>query len=417
MTITLLGRSGDTFEASVAAQRFDPDIALEERWVGITALERELFDTSACRDGSVDLVLVPADWLPRLASTGAIRSLDSLVRERPPAGWPDSWSRAFVDVVTFAARRGDPSAVWGVPFHDGPPILIYRTDLYESAAEQSAYRERFGVDLVPARTWAEFDRQARWFTRPDDDLFGTVLAGAPDGHNNVYDFVTQLRVRGGDVLAREESGVLRPAFGGDAGLGALAWLRRHAVDERTVPPEAARLDSVASGAAFASGRVALMMNWAGYAHTAEQPGSAVRGRVGTTVAPRRDDGSPTPVVNAFWALAMTTGSARPDEAWSAVRECLSERGDLATTRAGSSGTRLETWRDPGVVSRTPAFSLFEEAHAVSKPLPQVPELPLLVELLNDLVDRVVNRGAAASAELERAVARAESLFSADSADL
>lgn len=416
MTITLLGRAGDTFEASLAAQDLDP-AAVDARWQGIGALERELFETAVCVDGSVDAVLVPADWLPRLAARGALRPLDDLLAGAPPEGWPAAWSDAFVDVVTFAAdaapSRAERAAVWGLPFHDGPPLLVYRTDLFDDPAERRAYRERFGTELAPAATWSDFDRQARFFTRPEEGLFGTVLAGAPDGHNDVYDFVTQVRVRGGDVVARDGSGILRPAFGGAAGLGALAWLRGHAVDDPTVPPDARTLDSVGSGRAFAEGRVALMMNWAGYAHAAQGPGSRVAGRVGTALAPTADDGTPTPVVNAFWALAVTAGSRRVDEAWSVIRECLSPRGDRATTRAGSSGTRLDTWRDAELLARTPAFALFEEAHRVSRPLPQIAALPLLVDALNHLVDDVVNGGQDAGPALERAVRRVETVLAAD----
>lgn len=413
MTITLLGRAGDTFEASLAAQDLDA-AAVHARWAGIGALERELFETEACRDGSVDAILVPADWLPRLAARGALRPLGDLLAADPPEGWPTAWSDAFVDVVTFAAAapppRGGRSAVWGLPFHDGPPILIYRADLFEDPAERRAYRERFGDELVPAATWSDFDRQARFFTRPEQGLFGTVLAGAPDGHNDVYDFVTQVRVRGGDVLARDGSGTLGPAFGGAAGLGALAWMRRHAVDDPTVPPDARTLDSVGSGRAFAEGRIALMMNWAGYAHAAQGTGSRVAGRVGTALAPTTDEGTPTPVVNAFWALAVTAGSGRVEEVWSVFRECLSPRGDRATTRAGSSGTRLDTWRDADVLARTPAFALFEEAHRASRPLPQVAALPLLVDALNDLVDEVVNHGQDARPALDRALHRVETML-------
>ncbi len=411
MTATLLGRSGDSFEASIRAQELPPGL-LDDRWLPLPELERTLFDTDACASGDVDLVLVPADWLPRLAARGAIRALDPLLSASPPQGWPEAWSSAFTDVVSFARDADAAPSVWGLPFHDGPPLLVYRRDLFESPDERRAYRERFGEDLVPARTWRDFEQQALFFTRPDDDLFGTVFAGAPDGHNDVYDLVTQIRLRGGDVLDGR-----RPAFGGRAGVEALAFLRRHLVEHPTVPPEAIDLDSVHSGAAFAAGRVALMLNWAGYAHAAEGPGSRVAGRVGVALAPTADDGSATTVVNAFWALAVTSGARHVEEAWAVARECLSERGDLATTRAGSSGTRLGTWRDPGILRRSPAFALFERAHENSRPLPMVEELPVLVAVLDDLYDRVVRRGEEAEGALEEAVAQATEAMARDSADV
>lgn len=407
MTATFWGRSGDGFQASIAAQR-EAGVELDEHWVGLPELEHALVESSLGIDGGADLVLVPADWLPRLAESGAVRPLDGLLDDAPIEGWPEAWSPAFTDVVTFAVPSRAGRSVWGVPFHDGPPLLFWRTDLYESPEEQDRFREATGRDLSPPRTWSDVDRQVAWFTRPDEGLWGTVLAGAPDGHNNVYDFVTQLRVRGGDVL--DASGA--PGFGGPVGLGALEWLRGHVVAGR-VPPESHELDSVGSGAAFAEGRVALMVNWAGYAQRAEAPDSAVRGRVGVGIAPERSDGSALPVVNAFWALAVTTGARSLGEAWEAVRALSTAEADVRTTLAGSSGTRLGTWRDPRVLAESGAAALFEEAHRASRPLPMIPELPGLVQVLNRLVDDVVWRGVDATSRLDRAVAEAEQLLSAE----
>ncbi|PSL37523.1 multiple sugar transport system substrate-binding protein [Labedella gwakjiensis] len=414
MTAVFWGRGGDGFQASLRAQRgpelADGGIDLDERWLGLPELEHALFETPACRDGDVDLILVPADWLPRLASSGAIRPLDEAMDAAPIDDWPAAWSPAFVDVVSFGVREGAAST-WGVPFHDGPPLLIWRTDLFESPSERLAYRKATGRDLVPAETWADFDAQVAWFTRPADDLWGTVLAGAPDGHNNVYDFVTQLRVRGADVL--DDDG--RPDFGGDAGRSALLWMRDR-VTSGHVPPWSHELDSVQSGAAFAAGSVAIMVNWAGYVQLAESPGSRVRGRVGAGIAPARADGTATPVVNAFWALAVTSGARHADEAWAAVRRIATAEGDVRTTLAGSSGTRLDTWADPRVASASPAFFLFEEAHRASRPLPMVPELPGLVQVINSLVDRVVWLGEDVDRELAHAVGDARDLLSGESPD-
>ncbi|WKK72235.1 extracellular solute-binding protein [Rathayibacter oskolensis] len=405
MTASFWGRAGDGFQASIRAQE---GLVLDEHWIGLPGLEHALFETGVCTDGSADLVLVPADWLPRLAESGAVRPLDDLLDDAPIDGWPEAWSPAFTDVVSFAVPSRGGSSVWGIPFHDGPPLLVWRTDLYESPREREGYRAATGRDLAPPRTWEELDAQAAWFTRPDEGLWGTVLAGAPDGHNNVYDFVTRLRVLGADVL--DEHGA--PGFGGAAGLAALGRLRAQVVAGR-VPPDAHELDSVGSGAAFAEGRIAVMVNWAGYAQRAQAPGSAVEGRVGVGIAPARSDGSPLPVVNAFWALAVTTGAPSLGDAWAVVRALATAEADVRTTLAGSSGTRLDTWRDPRVLAVSGTSALFEEAHRASRPLPMVPELPELVQVLNRLVDDVVWRGVDASPRLALAVEEAARLLSAE----
>ena len=417
MAVTLYGRSGDSFQASIAAQRPAAAGDVECQWLGLPELEQVLCESAVCHDGAADLVLVPADWLPRLAAAGALCPLDRLLEAKPPSGWPDAWSDSFVDVVTFtggppSGSRVDTSAsarkqLWGVPFHDGPPLLIYRRDLFESVDERQRYAAEFGEEMVPARTWAEFSRQAGWFTRPAESLFGTVLAGAPDGHNNVYDFVTQLRRHGGEVVDGRT-----PAFGGSAGLAALAWLRRHAVLQPATSPAAHDLDSVQSGAEFAAGRVALMVNWAGYALAAERPTSAVAGRVGVALAPRHDDGSPTVVVNAFWALAVAAGSASPTGPGTSCNAGCRRRG---MSRRPWPGQRIHgsTWSDPRITALSDAFGLFEAAHRSSRPLPVIVELPLLVQILSDLVERVVWQGRDAEVELARAAEAATEVLGAN----
>ncbi len=67
-------------------------------------------------------------------------------------------------------------------------------------------------------------------------------------------------------------------------------------------------------------------------------------------------------------------------------------GDVTTTLSGSTGTRLDTWNDPRIEALSDAFGLFEAAHQWSRPLPAIVELPLLVRILSELVERVVWRG-------------------------
>jgi multiple sugar transport system substrate-binding protein len=71
------------------------------------------------------------------------------------------------------------------PYHDGPECLIDRSDWFGDPAKRAAFESAHGKPLAPPRTWAEFERIARFFTRPADGRFGTVFAAYLDGHNTV----------------------------------------------------------------------------------------------------------------------------------------------------------------------------------------------------------------------------------------
>jgi len=364
--LTLWGRQFEGFlravSAHAAAWSAGGSDGVRATWLGLPELEAAVLGPEA---PDADLLVVPADWLPALAAGGRIRPLTSSLDQAPPQDWPAAWSPSFHEGITW----GDD--VYGLPFHDGPQLLFTRPSLL---AERG---------LEPPTTWSELLAVAAALHEPASRS-GTVLAGAPDGHNNVYDLVLHLRRLGGDLI----DGTGRIVLDTAPMRAALAFLRE--VVTTLVSPAAAQMDSNASGEEFAAGRVGVAVNWAGYAALAAV--GTVGDDFACAVAPTHDDGSPTVTVNAFWVTCVSTSCADPDRAWDYLRHATSAAMDLETTRAGASGARRSTWADPDLLVAHPEHALFEQAHAHSRPLPPVPELPALVGVLNTLVDAVVWHG-------------------------
>jgi multiple sugar transport system substrate-binding protein len=366
--LRLWGREFEGFRRAVEAHAAAwPGGTVSATWLGLPQLQAAALGPAP---PAADVLVVPADWLPAMAAAGRIVPLTDA-----PRGWPEGWAASFRDGVTWG------SDVYGLPFHDGPQLLFTRPALL---AERG---------LRAPATWSEFLDTAAALHRPGQRA-GTVLAGAPDGHNNVYDFVLHLWRLGGDLVAdgrvRVDTGEVRDA---------LRFLRR--VATTLVADDARYLDSTGSGAAFADGRVGTAVNWAGYAALAAD-GAVARDHACAPV-PAHDDGTPTTTVNAFWAATITAGCADPDLAHDYLCHAASPQMDLATTLAGASGTRLSTWADARVLTDHPEYALFEAAHAHSRPLPRVPQLPEVVDAVSELVDAVVWRGE----DPEPAIARAE----------
>lgn len=361
--LRLWGREFDGFRRAVAAHAGAWDGGtVEATWLGLPELQAGVLGPTS---PDADLLVVPADWLPALAAGGRVRPLTAYVESDPPQGWPDAWSPSFHEGVTWGQD------VYGLPFHDGPQLLFTRPSLLESDG------------LRAPATWSELLAVAGELHTPGGTA-GTVLAGAPDGHNNVYDLALHLWRLGGDLVDADG----RVVVDTDEMRAALAFLR--GVATTLVPADAHDLDSNGSGQAFADGRVGVAVNWAGYAALAGV--GAVAGDVVCGVAPAHDDGTPTTTVNAFWVACVTTTCADPDLAWDYLRHAASAAMDLETTRAGASGARRTTWADPDLLAAHPEHRLFEQAHAHSRPLPRLPELPRVVDVLSELVDAVVWRG-------------------------
>jgi multiple sugar transport system substrate-binding protein len=65
---------------------------------------------------------------------------------------------------------------WAVPLEGDAIGWAYRKDWFEDPAEMEAFKAKYGYDLAPSKTWTEYLDIAEFFTRPDQNLWGTAEA-------------------------------------------------------------------------------------------------------------------------------------------------------------------------------------------------------------------------------------------------
>jgi multiple sugar transport system substrate-binding protein len=321
-------------------------------------------------------MLVLTDWLPELIKRGGLLQLNELLAADPPADWPHGWSESML-----ALQRDAAGGIYGIPYHDGPEIFHYRTDLFEDPAEQQRFAREHGYPLRPPETWSQFLDMARYFTRPNDGLYGAVVAGLNDGHNTVYDFMIHLWSRNGRLFDEQ----LRPAFNGPEGRLALQFYVDLLTKEQVTPPRTLEYDSVAAGVAYAAGEGAMMLNWSGFMAVAQLPPSRIINKTRCTLIPRGD--GPTgrhASLNVYWVLAICAGSTQPDLAYQFLKETASPAMDKVTSLAGGSGVRLSTWNDPEVRAQFQYYEEIERIHQGIDTLPAIPEYPAINEILNQM---------------------------------
>lgn len=250
--------------------------------------------------------------------------LTPFLRRDPPEDYPCGWSESLLRLQNVNG------AILGLPYHDGPECLIYRTDLFNNPAEQHAYQEQHGVPLRIPHTWGEFEQAARFFQRPRQRLYGTAFAAFPDGHNTIYDFLLQLWTGGGELFG--QTGEIH--FDTPEALEALRFYRSMLQDESPVHPECREMDSVKSGLAFAAGEIAMMVNWFGFAVMGETVDSSrVKGKVDIASVPR-GEGASSVSLNAYWVLSIAAGSPHRELAYRFLRHCLSAPMDKLLTLGG-----------------------------------------------------------------------------------
>jgi multiple sugar transport system substrate-binding protein len=369
-------RRFDAFESAIRKQweAFGGALELEVVALDLQPLHEALFESRGAARGEWDVAFLNTDWIAEAAKSDSFLSLVPYLAAAPPVDYPGGWTESL---LRLAHSEG---SVLGLPYHDGPECLIYRTDLLG--------------DLPPPRTWEEFYALARRFHRPEEHLYGSVFAALPDGHNAVYDFCLQLWSRGGRLFE----------FDTPAAREALHFYRSILRDARAVHPRCAEFDSVKSGRAFAAGEVALMVNWFGFAAMAQtSPDSKVRGKV--AVAPGPGGVS----LNVYWILAIAAGSPHSETAYRFLRHCASPEMDKLLTLAGGIGCRKSTWMDEEVNSAIPFYRAMEELHHDARELPRIANWARIAETIDCMIQDALRTDRKEAHLLVEAQARIDAL--------
>ena len=386
-----LARQWDSFE-----QRHHTSLQLEAVPLDLHPLHDSLFRNRGLVSGDWDAALISTDWLTEAAEAEALVDLAPYIEQSSPEGYPQAWSDSLLRLQRFENR------VLGLPYHDGPECLIYRKDLFENSDERDRFAQQYAEPLNVPQTWEQFRRIARYFTRPQKSLFGTVVAAYPDGHNTVYDFCLQLWTRGGELF--EDSGRMR--LDTPEAHEALGFYRTLLKDSSAMHPESLSFDSVRSGFAFAAGEVAMMVNWFGFASMSETiPQSKVKGCVGVARIP--SGGGPRVSLNAYWVLGLPTGSPHRDVAWRFLSRCAGGEMDKLLTLQGGIGCRKSTWSDPEVNARIPFYHCLEELHEGARELPRRSNWSQLAAVIDGMVQDAINTSESTAEILQRAQKLAE----------
>src|SRR5215470_1186224 len=367
-----------------------PDVEFEAVALDLHKLHGEMFEKQGLRSGTWDIGYISTDWLAEAVDDGAIEELTPYLQQKPVADWPQGWARSIVEPLMFGDK------LYTLPWHDGPECLIYRRDLFENAAEQEKFRNQYGYDLKPPTTWKEFSDMARFFTRPAENLYGTLFAAFPDGHNTLYDFALQLWSRGGEFADKDGKAVLDTP----EAAAALDFYRNTIRDASMCYPGAADFDSTRSGDVVLSGAIAMMVNWFGFAARCDRPGSPLRGKIGIAPIPS-DEGKPPASLSVFWTLGIGTGSRNKQAAYDFIHFVTQPEMDLGIVQHGTVGVRLSTWRNADVQKQIPAYAKIEEISLGARKLPRSRNLPAFAEILNDVAMEALNTNESSAEILAR----------------
>ena len=248
--------------------------------------------------------------------------------------------------------------------------LYYQKSLYADDAKKAAFKEKYGYDLAPPDTWKQVSDQANFFASPPN-FYGTQFAGKEEAINGR--FYEMLVAEGGEYLDKDG----KPAFNSEAGERALAWF----VDlykSKAVPAGTTNYLWDDLGQGFASGTVALNLDWPGWATFFNDPKSSkVAGNVGVVVQPAGSSGKRTGW-SGHHGFSITENCAHKDAAASLVWYLTNDDGQKIEAANGSLPTRTAVWTwDIEQAANDPykkeVLTAFQEAAKHAFPVPATPQ--------------------------------------------
>ena len=248
--------------------------------------------------------------------------------------------------------------------------LYYQKSNYTDDAKKKAFKDKYGYDLAPPKTWKEVTDQSMFFANPPN-FYGTQFAGKEEAINGR--FFEMVVAEGGDYL--DASG--KPAFNSDAGVRALDWFV-NLYKAKAVPAGTTNYLWDDLGQGFASGTVALNLDWPGWATFFNDPKSSkVAGNVGVIVQPVGSAGKHTGWSGAH-GISVTEDCQHKDAAASLVWWLTNDDSQKIEAANGSLPTRTAVWEwDIAQAASDPykkeVLSTFQESAKYAFPVPPLAE--------------------------------------------
>lgn len=248
-------------------------------------------------------------------------------------------------------------------------VIYYQKSLFADEANKTAFKAKYGYDLTPPATLVQFKDQAMFFADPPN-FYGTQFAGKDEGATGrFYEMVV---ANGGKMFNDDWT----PAFNSDAGKESLTWFR-DLYESGAVPPGTTSYLWDELGAGFASGTIAVNLDWPGWSGYFNDPESSkAAGDVGLVVQPMGSAG-----IHMGWSghhgFSVTETCATPEAAASLVSFLTSEASQIAESAGGSLPTRSAVWDHvveaaAGDEYRAMALSVFKEGATHAFPVPATP---------------------------------------------
>jgi multiple sugar transport system substrate-binding protein len=308
------------------------------------------------RSPGFDVLMLDVIWVPEFARAGWLLDLTPFVA-------PAELNAHFPAAVEAGKADG---RVWALPWMMNVGLLYYRKDLLD----------KYG--LRPPETYDELVAQV-----------GRVKAGEGDGRLDgflwqgkqyegmVVNVLEGLWGNGTRVLG--PSGAVFPEA--ERAEEVLAFLRM-LIESGVSPAWVTAADEELTRRPFQDGHAVFLRNWPYAMDLFEQPGSAVRGKVGITALPRHAHGTRGVGSSGGAHVGVYRHTRHPEAAVALARFLASEAAERAMVAGGAvSPSRMALYRDADVARDHPGLPIILPLAREARPRPVTPYYLMLSTVL------------------------------------
>ena len=187
--------AGDVTELKILWAQWDPADYLQEigalyeeqTGIKVTVVQEPwgsfynlAFTEFAAGGDTWDMIVGDSQWLGQAATQGHYAELTDFLTSN---GIDKTVTPA---TLTYYGEYPTGSGTyWAYPTEGDADGWAYRKDLFENPDEMAAFKEKYGYDLAVPKTWQELMDIAKFFTRPEENLYGAAVYTQKD-----YDAIT-----------------------------------------------------------------------------------------------------------------------------------------------------------------------------------------------------------------------------------
>ena len=288
-----------------------------------------------------------------------------------------------------------------IPFMNEIAGILYRKDLFEDPVEKTNFKEKYGYELAPPKTFKQYKDIAEFFHRPPN-LYGVSLMGKRSVFLTVH-FANRLWGYGGEILDKE----MKPGLNTEAGIEALKDLRE--MFKFSNPASKTHLFHEAV-TEFLQGRSAMLEVWSTvllYANDPKQ--SQIVGKVGFSSIPKTEKclSKEVPCLYICWGFVISNDSKHKDEAFEFIKYFTSKESEVRTSPYGNIPARFSAMGDPELQKVHPWMKQIKETMETSKLTPIYPWITEGATISADIISLAVSQFLAGEKSAEDVVVRAD----------